>query len=104
MNKKIDNLKELQYYGDFNLVADVITKLKKKHPDNTTLIEAVDAMTQIGFFVQNLISDRYFYNESMNQYRADKIRAIERARKADKLVEELKKELVVYKKKKELGL
>ena len=104
MNKNIDNLKELQYYGDFNLVADVITKLKKKHPDNTTLIEAVDAMTQIGFFVQNLISDRYFYNESMNQYRADKIRAIERARKADKLVEELKKELVVYKKKKELGL
>lgn len=104
MNKKIDNLKELQYYGDFNLVADVIIKLKKKHPDNTTLIEAVDAMTQIGFFVQNLISDRYFYNESMNQYRADKIRAIERARKADKLVEELKKELVVYKKKKELGL
>lgn len=104
MNKKIDNLKELQYYGDFNLVADVITRLKKKHPDNTKIIEAVDAMTQIGFFVQNLISDRYFYNESMNQYRADKIRAIERARKADKLVEELKKELVVYKKKKELGL
>ena len=30
MNKKIQNLKEMEYYTDFNLVGEVLLKLKKK--------------------------------------------------------------------------
>lgn len=104
MNKKIDNLKELEYYTNYNLISDVILKLKKKYPDNHTLDDTTEAMLQVGYFVQNLISDRYYFNQSMNEYRSNKLRAIERAKRAEKRVQELEKELVVYKKKEELGL
>jgi len=104
MNKKIENLKEIEYYTNYNLVGEVILSLKKKYPDNEKIDEATRAMTHIGFYVQNLIQDRYYYDKSMSEYRADKTRAIERARRADAKVQELQKLLQAYKKKDELGI
>lgn len=88
MNKKIDNLKELEYYTNYNTVSDVILKLRKKYPESEKVKDAVDAMTQIGFYVQNLISDTYYFNKSLEMYRSDKLRAIERARKAEKKLQQ----------------
>jgi len=84
MNKKIQNLKEMEYYSNFNFVGDILLRLKKKYPDNEQIQDATEAMTQIGFYVQDLISNQYWYEHSLNQYRADKTRAIERARRAEK--------------------
>lgn len=91
MNKKMQNLKELEYYGNFNLVGEVLLKLKKKYPNNETLSDAVSAMTQIGFFVTEMMQNQYYYEKSLESYRADKNRAIERARRVEKEIEELEK-------------
>ena len=104
MNKKIDNLKELEYYTNYNLVSEVILKLKKKYPDNITLNDSTIALVQIGYYVQNLISDRYFYNQSLSEYRSDKIRAVERARTAEKKVIDLEEEIQKLKTKIDVGI
>lgn len=91
MNKKMQNLKEMEYYGNFNLVGEVLLKLKKKYPNNETLSDAVSAMTQIGFFVTEMMQNQYYYQKSLESYRADKNRAIERARRVEKEIEELEK-------------
>lgn len=95
MNKKIQNLKELEYYGNFNLVGEILMKLRKKYPENEKIKEAVEAMGQVGVFVTELMSNSYFYDKSLEDYRSQKIRAIERARKAEQELEEIKKKWTV---------
>lgn len=95
MNKKIQNLKELEYYGNYNLVGEMLLKLKKKYPENEKIREAVDAMGQIGIFVTEMMQNQFFYNKSIEDYRSDKLRAIERARRVEKEIEELKKKWTV---------
>jgi len=95
MNKKIQNLKEMEYYGNFNLVGEILLALKKKYPNNEKLKEAVEAMTQIGFFVTEMMQNQYFFDKSLEEYRSDKLRAIERARRVEKEIEELKKKWTV---------
>lgn len=88
LSKKIENLKEMEYISNFNYVAQVILKLSKKYPDNKRIKEAVDAMTQIGFYVNELMQNQHWYEHSLSQYRSDKLRAIERARRAEKQLNE----------------
>ena len=90
MNKKMQNLKEMEYYGNFNLVGEVLLKLKQKYPNNETLKESISAMTHIGFFVTEMMQAQYYYEKSLESYRTDKLRAVERARRAEEELEQLK--------------
>ena len=90
MNKKMQNLKEMEYYGNFNLVGEVLLKLKHKYPNNETLKESISAMTHIGFFVTEMMQAQYYYEKSLESYRSDKLRAVERARRAEEELEQLK--------------
>lgn len=92
MNDKINNLKDLQYYGNIELVTNVILEAIKKK-DTPKLQEMSKAVTQIAFYVNHLQTDRQMYNQSMKQLASDKLRAIERARRAEKKIEELEVEL-----------
>ena len=96
MNKKIDNLKEAEYIGNYNLVGEVLVLLKKKYPKNKRLSECTLAIVQIAGYVNNLISDRFFYEKTISEYRADKLRAIARARKAEEKVKLLEEKLNIY--------
>lgn len=92
MNKKINNLKDLQYFGNIQFLCEVVLEaIKKKETDK--LKEMSRALTEITFYVNNLQTDRMMYDKSMSEYRTDKNRAVERARKAEKKVEELQEEL-----------
>ena len=93
MNKKINNLKEGEYYANFNLVGEHIVKSRKAKPENKVINEMYYCWQEIGFYVHNLIYNQRFYEETISQYRSDKLRAVERARKADKKIEELEKEI-----------
>ena len=97
MNKKINNLKEAEYYTNFNLVGEYIIKSRNLKPENKALNEMYFAWQEIGFYVNNLITNERLYNDSLSEYRSDKIRAVMRAREADDKLEELKKELEKYK-------
>lgn len=91
MNKKMQNMKEMEYYSNFNLVGEVLLKLKKKYPHNVTLKEAISAMTHIGFFVTEMMQNQYYYDKSLETYRADKLRAVERARRVEEEMQILEK-------------
>ena len=90
MNKKIQNLKEMEYYTDFNLVGEVLLKLKKKYPNNETLKDAISAMSHIGVFVTEMMQNQYYYDKSLESYRSDKLRAVERARRVEDELEKLR--------------
>ena len=97
MNKKLNNIKEAEYYGNFNLVGEYIIKSKEAKPNNKAINEMYYAWQDIGFYVHNLITNERLYEQSLSEYRSDKIRAVERARTAEQKIEELDKELSKYK-------
>ena len=104
MNEKIENLKEIEYYSNFNTVGEYVVKWKKAKPDNKDLILMYDSFTQIGFYVNELITNQGFRNDIVSEYRSDKIRAVNRARQAESKLEELQKKYKVLKTQKALGL
>ena len=98
MSKKINNLKEIQYYADFNLVGEYIMKWKKLKEDSKPLNDMYFAWQNIGFYVHNMIIEQKHYETSLGEYRADKNRAIMRAREAEAKLEKYEEELKNYKK------
>lgn len=104
MNKKISNLKEAEYYTNFNLVGEYIVKARQAKPENDAINNMYYAWQELGFYVHNLIVNERLYEQSLSEYRSDKIRAVVRARTAEEKVIELEKELKELKLKKELGL
>jgi hypothetical protein len=97
MNKKLNNIKEAEYYANFNYVGAYIVKSRKAKPNNEPLNKMYFAWQEVAFYVNNLITEQRYYNKSLGEYRADKIRAIERARLSDKKVQELEEQLNKYK-------
>ena len=104
MNKKINNLKEIEYYTNFNLVGEHIVQSRKLKPENKALNDMYFCWQEVGFYVNNLIRDERMYEQSLSEYRSDKIRAVERARLAEQKVTELEQQLEKLKTKKSLGL
>lgn len=91
MNKKMQNLEELDYYSNFNLVGEVLLKLKKQNKNSKSIEDAVEAMTQIGFYVNTLIRKEKLYDRSLQSYKSDKLRAIQRARRVETELEKINK-------------
>ena len=93
MNRKLNNLKEGEYYANFNFVGEYIIKSKKAKPENEAIKEMYFAWQDIGFYVHTLITNERLYEQSLSEYRSDKIRAVERARIAEEKVDLLEKEI-----------
>tara|TARA_R100001163_G_scaffold11614_4_gene10623 strand:- start:12425 stop:12730 length:306 start_codon:yes stop_codon:yes gene_type:complete len=92
MNKKIENLKDLDYQGNLQFIANIILDaIKKKETDK--LKRMAEAISDIAFYVNSLQLDRWGYNKTIDQYKNERNRAIIRARKAEKKIEELELEL-----------
>jgi len=96
--KRINILKEIEYFEDYNEVSRLILKLSDKYPDNDKIHDAVTAMARIGLYVNNMIKEQDLVEKWMTESRSDKNRALERARKADKKLEETEQQLKDYKK------
>tara|TARA_R100001163_G_C5054082_1_gene190645 strand:+ start:299 stop:607 length:309 start_codon:yes stop_codon:yes gene_type:complete len=101
--KKIENLKYIQYVTNFNIVSSTLQKWIKLKP-NKEVDQMLGALAEIAGYVNNLESNENMRNKIISQYRADKIRAINRAQRAEEKIEELEKEVVAYKTKQKLGL
>lgn len=97
MNNKINNIREAEYYGNFNTVGEKIVKWRKAKPENKELNEMYFCWQDVGFYVHNLITNERLYNKTISEYRADKDRAVIRARNAEQKVEQLEKEIQKYK-------
>jgi len=93
MNKKLNNIKEFEYYTNFNLIGEHIIKNKKLKPENQTLNDMYYAWQEVGFYVHNLISNERAYEQSLSEYRSDKTRAVIRAREAESKIAELQRKI-----------
>ena len=103
MNKKIHNLKHLKYLANFDIIANTFLDWQEKKP-NDTVEKLMGSLIDINYYITEIYKNELYYNESLNEYRSDKLRAIDRAQKAEKKVEELEQEILKLKKEKELGL
>ena len=83
VSKKLDNLKDLQYITNAEIVNKILIDYKKKSPENQDLETLINAVMQIQFYVHELQNDRHLLQLSISEYKNDKIRAIERARRAE---------------------
>ena len=101
--KKIENLKYIQYVTNFNIVSSTLQKWIKLKP-NKEVDQMLGALAEIAGYVNNLESNESMRNKIISQYRADKIRAINRAQRAEEKIEELEKDVAAYKIKQKLGL
>jgi C4-type Zn-finger protein len=97
MNAKIDLLKDMEYLTDIEMLSTLILDQCKKK-ETPTLTEMSKAIARIFFYVNNLQMDRKMYDKAMSQYREDKNRAVLRSRKAEIKIEELERELKIWKK------
>ena len=104
MNKKINNIKEAEYYSNFNLVGEYIVKSKKIKPENKALNDMYYCWQEVGFYVHNLIANERLYNDSLSEYRSDKIRAVERARIAENKLKELEEQIEKLKTRIDVGI
>ena len=93
MNKKLNNIKEFEYYTNFNLIGERIIKNKKLKPENQALNDMYYAWQEVGFYVHNLISNERAYEQSLSEYRSDKTRAVIRAREAESKIAELQRKI-----------
>tara|TARA_R100001463_G_scaffold11352_2_gene31823 strand:+ start:1627 stop:1935 length:309 start_codon:yes stop_codon:yes gene_type:complete len=101
--KKIENLKYIQYVTNFNIVSSTLQKWIKLKP-NKEVDQMLGALAEIAGYVNNLESNESMRNKIISQYRSDKIRAINRAQRAEEKIEELEKDVAAYKIKDKLGL
>ena len=91
MDRKIDNLKDLEIWSDISLLASTILKQYNKKK-TSKLEDMADAISRITFYFQENINNKRLYKKALSDYRLQKNRAIERARKAEKQNEKLQKQ------------
>ena len=103
MTKKIHNLKHIRYLTDFEVISNNLLKWKKAKPIKE-LDDMIDAIISINYYITAIYQNELYHEESQAEYRSAKLRAIDRASKAEKKVQELEKELEKYKLKDELGI
>ena len=90
VSKKLDNLKDMQYLANSEVINNILLEWQKKHPTNDKLETLINAVLQVHFYVQELQNDRHLLMLSIDEYKSDKLRAIERARRVEHKLEQQK--------------
>lgn len=104
MYKKFEVMEDLQLTSNLLTLQSNVLEWCKAKPNNKKLNEVCDAVVKISFTCNKLQLEKNNYHIAMQDYRHDSLRAVERARKAEDKITQLKKQLAIYKKKEELGL
>ena len=101
---KVDrNLLELQNNADMEMLLSLILKWTKKS-ESKEIKAFNDALFRQLRYIQMLEDERFSFDRIVSESIADKIRAVDRARKADERIEELEKQIKILETKKSLGL
>lgn len=93
MKSKIENLRDLEFYGSYEYCLDICRKWLDLKPDNPELKKMAQELSSIFFYVTYMQQNERFYKFSLSEFRRDKLRAVERARKSETENQELKKEI-----------
>ena len=93
MNNKIENLRDLEFYGAYEYCVTICQKWLEQKPNNPELQELAKQLANVFFYTTYMQQQRNLYEKTFSEFRADKLRAVERARKTDKKCEELQTQL-----------
>ncbi len=104
MYKKFEVMEDLELTSNLLTIQSNVLEWCKAKPDNDKLNEVRDAIVKVSLIVNKMQLEKGNYHLALEQYRHDAIRAVERARKAESEIEEMKKELDIYRRKEDLGL
>tara|TARA_R100001530_G_C4316279_1_gene154455 strand:+ start:356 stop:619 length:264 start_codon:yes stop_codon:yes gene_type:complete len=73
---KIQNLHDLEYYGNMQLCTGLVQKWIRLKPDNKELQHLCKALTDVAFYVNRIQGDLKKHQEAISDYRDDKNRAL----------------------------
>ena len=86
------NLSELQACADQETMLALINKWLSKS-DNEDLKTFRDALLRVIFYTNNLEMQRDTFDTLIDQYKNDRLRAVQRARKADETIADQDKQI-----------
>ncbi len=91
MDRKINNLKDLEIWSDLNFLLSIVKKqIDKKKTKN--LEKMSESLIRLAYYFQENTNNTRLYKEAISDYRLQKNRAIERARKAEQENEKIRKQ------------
>ena len=91
VDRKIENFKDIEIWADINFLTTIVKKqLDKKKSKN--LEKMSESLIRVTFYFQEYSNNIRLYEQALSEYRLSKNRAIERARKAEKENEKLRKQ------------
>lgn len=91
-DKKIDLLKAIEFANDFDMMSNILLEWKAKKPSDI-INKMIDANIRMYYYSFNMEESVRLMRKMVSEYRTDKLRAVERARKAEKRIEELEEKL-----------
>tara|TARA_R100000995_G_scaffold84101_1_gene61785 strand:- start:1400 stop:1777 length:378 start_codon:yes stop_codon:yes gene_type:complete len=95
VDKKINNLKELEIWSDLNFLSSIIkSRIDKRKTKN--LEKMSESIVRVIYYFQEYSNNIRLHKKALGEYRLAKNRAIERARKSEKQNEELKLKIKKY--------
>ena len=83
MYKKFNALEDVELNTNLLIVQEITFKWYKARPDNLDLKLLKDAVLKITQIGNKLSYEKSLYHKTIEEYRAGKLRAIERARRAE---------------------
>ena len=91
VDKKIDNLKDLEIWSDLNFLTSIVKKqIDKKKTEN--LEKMSESLVRVVFYFQEYSNNIRLYKKALLDYKLQRNRAIERARRTEKENEKLRKQ------------
>ena len=94
MNKKAHNLKHINYLNNFDIIANTLLEWQKKKRTDV-VNDLMGTLIDINYYVTEIYTNELYFNHTVNEYRADKLRAIQRAMNAEKKIKELKPDFLI---------
>ena len=91
-DKKLDLLKAIEFANDFDMMSNILLEWKAKKPSEV-VDKMIDANIRMYYYSFNMEESVRLMRKMVSEYRADKLRAVERSRKDEKRIEELEEKL-----------
>jgi len=91
-DKKLDLLKAIEFANDFDMMSNILLEWKAKK-SSEVVDKMISANIRMYYYSFNMEESVRLMRKMVSEYRADKLRAVERSRKAEKRIEELQEKL-----------
>ncbi len=88
--QKFDALEDIDLSTNLLILQEIISKWYKSKPTNPDLINLKEAIYKVSLIANKMNYEKQLYYIAIEEYRYDKLRAIERARKAEEELNKVK--------------